>query len=91
MGFRVEAVQSTPNPNAAKFVLDKEITGQPTSFFSASAAVDHPLAKKLFQISGVSGVLLLGDFVTINKSSKAKWADIQEKVTQVLASVEVGP
>ena len=86
MPFRVQEVQPTPNPNAAKFVLDRPIAEQPTSFFSAAQAASHPLAAKLFAIPGVSSVLLLGDFVTINKSPDAKWDKITTSVEVVLAA-----
>jgi hypothetical protein len=85
MSFRVREVQQTPNPNALKFILDKEIADRPTSFFNAGSAISHPVATRLFGIKGVSSVLLLGDFVTINKSPQARWADIQKNVTLVLA------
>ena len=88
MAFRVLEIQPTPNPNAAKFVLDRPIAEQPTSFLSAAQAADHPLAKLLFAIPGVSSVLLLGDFVTINKSSDARWDTITTRVEAVLGTVE---
>ena len=86
MPFTVSDIQPTPNPNAAKFILDKSISEQPTSFFNAGAAKDHPLARRLFDIPGVSSLLLLGDFITINKSPEAAWADITNRVQQVLAT-----
>ena len=84
MPFRVNEIQPTPNPNAAKFILDREIVSQPTSFFNAAAAKDHPLALKLFSIPGVSSLLFLGDFVTINKTPDVRWDDITDAVQQVL-------
>jgi hypothetical protein len=90
MGFRVHDVQPTPNPNALKFILDRPVSDQPMSFFNAGAAKDHPLAAKLFCVPGVSSLLLLGDFITINKSPEARWADIKGKVEQVLAESPVG-
>ena len=87
MPFRVLEVQSTPNPNAAKFVLDKPIAEQPTSFFNAGAAKGHALAEQLFAIPGVSSLLLLGDFVTVNKTADANWPPIRERVRQVLSAV----
>ena len=86
MAFRVLKIQPTPNPNAAKFVVDRTIAEQPISFFNADQAKDHPLAAALFAIRGVSSVLLLGDFVTINKSPDAKWDKITTGVEQVLAA-----
>ena len=86
MGFRVLEIQPTPNPNAAKFVLDRPVTQQPLSFFNSQAAVDYPLAKQLFAIPGVSSLLMLGDFITINKSPDAAWDDITDRARSVLAS-----
>lgn len=86
MPFEIREIQATPNPNAMKFVLDREVSSQPMSFLTAEAAVDHPLASQLFSIHGVSSVLLLGDFITINKSSGAKWPDIKKTVKQMLST-----
>jgi len=88
MPFRVLEIQPTPNPNAAKFVLDRQIAEQPTSFFNAAAAANHPLAAKLFAIPGVVSVLLLGDFVTVNKTPDAKWDKITTRVEEVLAGTD---
>ena len=86
MGFTVVEIQSTPNPNASKFVLDGSVSPQPMSFFNAAAAQGVPLAEALFAIDGVSSLLLLGDFITINKSPQAKWADITPRARAVLAA-----
>ena len=88
MGFNVVEVQPTPNPNAAKFVLDGSVSQQPMSFFNAAAAKGVPLAEALFAIEGVSSLLLLGDFITINKSPSARWADITPRARAVLAGAE---
>jgi len=48
MRFEVAEIQSTPNPNALKFVLTRTVADQPISFFNAEAAANHPLAAKLF-------------------------------------------
>jgi len=87
MGFKVAEIQPTPNPNALKFILDRSIAQQPTSFFSSDAAQGHSVASKLFAIPGVSSLLLLGDFVTVNKRPEANWAEIKRIVRQVLAEV----
>jgi hypothetical protein len=84
MGFKVTEVQSTPNPNAAKFMLDREVVAQPTSFFNAQQAEGHPLAKKLFALPGVSSLLLLGDFITVNKQPDVAWKDITPGVKKIL-------
>ena len=84
MGYRVIEIQPTPNPNALKFVLDRQVSQQPLSFFNAAAATDYPLAKRLFEIADVSSLLLLGDFITINKSPGGDWDDIKAQAQAVL-------
>jgi NFU1 iron-sulfur cluster scaffold homolog, mitochondrial len=86
MGFRIIEIQPTPNPNAMKFVLDRPVSQQPMSFFNAAAATDFPLAKRLFEIPGVSSLLLLGDFITINRSPETDWDDIKDQAKAVLSA-----
>jgi Scaffold protein Nfu/NifU N terminal len=88
MGFEVVEVQQTPNPNAAKFMLDREVSPQPTSFFNAAQADGHPLAKKLFAIPGVTSLLLLGDFVTVNKDAETPWKEVTTGVKRVLETMK---
>lgn len=83
--MNVIEIQPTPNPNAMKFVLDGEVSPQPISFLSPEAGDAHPLAKKLFAIGEIATVLLLNDFVTINKQPDAAWKRITARVKQVLA------
>jgi hypothetical protein len=87
MPFRVTEIQPTPNPNAAKFLLDRPISEEPVSFLSPDQAESHPIARRLFAIAGVSSLLLLGDFVTVNKTAKATWPPIKRRVQQVLSEV----
>ena len=86
MAYKVLEVQPTPNPNAAKFMLDRAVVEQPMSFFNAEAAKGNALAEKLFAIPGVSSLLLLGDFVTVNKRADVPWKDITSAVERALAA-----
>jgi len=84
MGYRVKEIQPTPNPNAAKFVLDREISPHPLSFLSPDQGSDHALANQLFSVKGVKSLLFLADFVTVNKENSGKWAQIAQKVREIL-------
>lgn len=84
MPFKVTEVQPTPNPNAVKLILDRVIADCPTSFLNAASGSKHPIASRLFAINGVTGLLLLGDFVTVTKTPEARWADITKRVEQAL-------
>jgi hypothetical protein len=87
VAFTVREVQPTPNPNAMKFLLDRSISDQSVSFFDARAAQGHPVASHLFAVPGVTSILLLGDFITVNKSPAAKWPAITAEVKRVLATI----
>jgi hypothetical protein len=87
MPWTVREIQPTPNPNAVKFVLDQSVSDQPISFFNPDAARTYPLASKLFQVEGVSSLLLLGDFITVNKRPDIDWRDITPRVREILASM----
>lgn len=86
MAFSVKQVQATPNPNAVKFVLDRAISGERLSFPNPPAARNHPLAARLFAIEGVTSLLMLDDFLTVNKTPAARWAGITPKVKKTLAT-----
>jgi hypothetical protein len=84
MGFSVKEIQPTPNPNAAKFILDREISDRPISFLNPEQGAAHPVASQLFAIKGVASVLILSDFVTINKTGQSSWSAITPKVAEIL-------
>lgn len=77
-------VESTPNPNALKFVVGRPTTeGRPRSYRRPEDA-DDDLSRTLFQIPGVTGLLFLADFVTVNKSPDAEWETIEPAVTETI-------
>ena len=84
MAYQVISVEPTPNPNALKFLLDGRISEKPVSFLSPAAGQGHALAQKLFAIEGVTSLLLLDDFVTVNKQPGAQWKTITAAVKKVL-------
>jgi hypothetical protein len=84
MGYTVTEVQPTPNPNAAKFLLDRAITANPVSFLNPAEGAGHPLASQLFEVGGITSILLLGDFVTINKTPSIRWEQVVDKIKEIL-------
>lgn len=84
MPYRIVQTQPTPNPNALKFLLDREVSPGTLSFLSPLQADDHPLAKRLFGVQGVASLMFLGDFITVNKQPQAAWADVTPGVRKVL-------
>ena len=61
--------EQTPNPAMLKFLPGRAIMASGTAdFTSAEKAGRSPLATRLFQIEGVTGVFLGADFVTVTKA-----------------------
>ncbi|PFX14725.1 NFU1 iron-sulfur cluster scaffold homolog, mitochondrial-like isoform X1 [Stylophora pistillata] len=62
-------VQETPNPNSLKFVPGVQVLESGTvNFTSAHSAYCSPLARNLFRIDGVTGVMFGPDFITVTKT-----------------------
>ncbi|XP_067048426.1 NFU1 iron-sulfur cluster scaffold homolog, mitochondrial-like [Acropora muricata] len=62
-------VQETPNPNSLKFVPGQQVLESGSmNFPSAQSAYCSPLARSLFRISGVEGVMFGPDFITVTKT-----------------------
>ena len=82
--FAVTLVR-TPNPNSMKFQTTRTLhEGPAAAFYSAAQAATHPVADRLFTLSGVTGVMILNDFCSVNKREDANWEDIAPQVEQVL-------
>jgi hypothetical protein len=90
MPVKVVRYETTPNPNALKCVLSARVSEGSRPFRTAEAAGagegGDPLAARLFAIDGVTGVLMLGDWVTINKRPEAPWAPIKKGLEKALAA-----
>lgn len=88
MPIRVARIEPTPNPNARKIVIVGHLSDQPRSFFNAQDAIGDPIASRLFAIDGVCSVLLLRDFITVNKRPEANWKPVVAAVRSVLRSLD---
>ena len=76
--------EATPNPATLKFLPGREVlVGEPRDFRSVDAAAVSPLAMGLFAISGVSGVFLGSDFISVTKDD-TNWAHIKPAILGVI-------
>ncbi|MCS6759294.1 MAG: NifU N-terminal domain-containing protein, partial [Candidatus Devosia euplotis] len=58
--------EATPNPSTLKFLPGRDVlVGEPRDFRSLEASVNSPLATGLFAISGVTGVFMGSDFISV--------------------------
>jgi Fe-S cluster biogenesis protein NfuA len=76
--------EATPNPATMKFIPGKPVlSGAPRDFRSPEDARVSPLAERLFEISGVSGVFLASDFITVTRE-EGEWQHLKPAILGVI-------
>jgi len=78
---------STPNEDALKFLPSQDVLGQgaqTVEFLSGREAFGSPLARKLFGVDGIKGVMFGPDFVTVEKDAEDKWAHLKPEIFSLL-------
>ncbi|MEQ9591415.1 MAG: NifU family protein [Cyclobacteriaceae bacterium] len=75
-------LESNPNPNSLKFVINEVLIpeGMSFDFPSAESAKDAPLALELFEYPFVDRVFYMSNFITVTKKEDVEWIEIQEKI-----------
>lgn len=79
--------EQTPNPATLKFLPGKDVlgAGNTADFPNADAATGRsPLAEALFEISGVSGVFLGDEFVSVSKADEEEWFALKPSILGVI-------
>jgi Fe-S cluster biogenesis protein NfuA len=77
--------ETTPNPESLKFlpgkaVLPADAGVMARDFKSFKESQASPLAKKIFQIEGVSGVFLADKYITITKKEEVDWQTLKPQL-----------
>jgi Fe-S cluster biogenesis protein NfuA len=77
--------EQTPNPATLKFLPGRAVMASGTADFTDSAKAERsPLAARLFQVEGVTGVFLGSDFVTVTKAEGKTWQVMKPAVLGVI-------
>ena len=72
--------EATPNPATLKFIPGRSVLdGGTMEFASREAAVRSPLAERLFDVPGVTGVFYGADFVTVTKAD-GEWQHLKPAI-----------
>jgi Fe-S cluster biogenesis protein NfuA len=77
-------LESNPNPNSLKFVVNEMLVPDGISFDfpDASATADAPLAKELFEYPFVDRVFYMSNFITVTKKDDVEWLEIQNTLKE---------
>ena len=77
--------ERTPNPATLKFLPGEAVMSSGSADFrDVDSAERSPLARRLFQIEGVTGVFFGGDFVSVSKSDGADWQMLKPVILGVI-------
>ena len=68
--------ESTPNPSAMKFVVNKKITEHTLSFENTNSAKDAPLVKELFNFAFIKEVFIDENYISISKNDTVQWEEV---------------
>ena len=76
----------TPNPSTLKYVVDAQLMPRGAMNFTSREVAEEksPLAKKLFDIKGVTAVMLGTNFVTVTKGEAGEWDELNDGVMLAL-------
>ena len=77
--------EQTPNPASLKFLPGRDVLGSGTANFTdPQEAARSPLAERLFDIDGVTGVFLGADFITVSKREDVDWYLLKPSILGVV-------
>lgn len=76
--------ESTPNPNAMKFVANKLITRGSKDYPEPLSAAGNPFVNSLFSFSFVRGVFMSENYITITKDDGTDWDDVIQIIKEFL-------
>lgn len=81
------SIQPTPNPNALKFILEKDVkTEGKVSFKTPQDCKDIPLATALFDLRGVDQIHFFQNVITVSKFSFEDWDTLEPAIQTCIES-----
>ena len=74
----------TPNPNSLKFLPGKTVSNNGSFEVTNKDETNNELIRNLLSISGVQGIFLGKDFISVNKYENTKWEEIKHIVISLI-------
>lgn len=77
--------ETTPNADSLKFIPGQPVSPSGThEFLDAGSAASSPLADRLFALPDVRSVFFGPDFISVNKSEDAAWAELKPEIYSII-------
>ena len=82
-------VQSTPNPNALKFILNTQVkTEGRATYKNAEECHTNPLARQIFSIAHVTEVYFFDNYITVTQDGNGDWDALEEQIrTKIMENI----
>lgn len=78
-------IQSTPNPNALKFVLNMPVkTEGKVTYKSADECQHNPLAAAIFTVSNLVEVYFYDNYITVTQDGNVDWDVIEDQIKKII-------
>lgn len=80
------APQRTPNPNAIKFTLNRNIATEGKTYLDSNTA-DQIWSKNILTVPGVTQLFAINNFISVTKDEASDWEAIIPRVEEILQHV----
>ena len=78
-------IQSTPNPNALKFILNIPVKMEGKVTYKSAAECGHnSMAKALFTVPNITEVYFFDNYVTVTQDGNVEWDVIEEQIKGII-------
>jgi len=87
MSYTITHVETTPNPQARKLIVDP-LPGRIVSVFDASKGSDDLLAAAVLGCDGVTNVLIHSEFISVCFTPDTRWATLKGEIGRKIRGVD---
>ncbi|MDC0855991.1 NifU family protein [Candidatus Pelagibacter sp.] len=74
----------TPNPNSLKFIPGKIVSNSGSFEITNKEEINNELVRNILSVSGVKGIFLGSDFLSVNKDENTNWEDVKHIVISLI-------
>ena len=74
----------TPNPNSLKFLPGKIVSNQGSFEITKKDQTNNQLVRDLLSLSGVEGIFLGKDFISVNKYDDIEWDEVKHIIISLI-------